>query len=69
MKCFWRQVALEEYGNGQRDLRRIVRAIYERVDTGWCGDGEDPENVVARWICHKHFINRNGHQLVAPRQV
>jgi hypothetical protein len=62
-------VALKEYDNGQRDLRRIVRAIYERVDTRWCDDGEDPEDVVALWIRYKRFVNRKGHQLVAPREV
>jgi hypothetical protein len=62
-------VALKEYDNGQCDVRRIVRAIYERVDDGWCDDGEDPEDVVALWIRNKRFVNRKGYQLVAPREV
>lgn len=69
MKCLWRQVALEQYQSGQFDLRVIVRAIYERFDIEWCADGEDPEDVVAAWIRHRYFVNRNGHQLVAPIQV
>ena len=57
------------YDDGLRDLRMIVRAIYERVNIEWCSDGEDPEDVVAHWLCHKRFISRNGHQLVAPREI
>jgi hypothetical protein len=62
-------VALEEYDSGQRDLRRIVRAIHDRVDAGWCNSGEDAGNVVAYWILHKRVTDRNGHQLVASRQA
>ena len=40
------------YDDGLRDLRMIVRAIYERVNIEWCSDGEDPDDVVAHWITY-----------------
>ena len=52
VKCHWRRIALEEYQNGEDDLRGIVGKIYAIVHPDRCGDGEDPEDLVAAWICH-----------------